>query len=92
MPNMELVAEQMMQNAIQGPDQLRQRVAWALSQIFVVSANKVDNTHAMVPYIRMLEQNAFGNVKDVMHDVSLSPAMGEFLDMVNDKGHRQYAA
>lgn len=85
MPNMELVSEQMMQNAIQGPDQLRQRVAWALSQIFVVSASKVDNTHAMVPFIRMLEQRAFDNVKDVMHDVTLSPAMGEFLDMVNNK-------
>ena len=81
---MELVSEQMMQNAMLGQDQLRQRVAWALSQIFVVSAVKVDNTHAMVPYIRMLEQNAFGNVKDIMRDVSLSPAMGEFLDMVNN--------
>ena len=83
-PNMELVSEQFMQNALTGQDQLRQRVAWALSQIFVVSATKVNNTHAMVPYIRMLEQNAFGNVKDIMRDVSLSPAMGEFLDMVNN--------
>jgi len=85
LPNMELVSEQMMQNAVQGQDQLRQRVAWALSQIFVVSAVKVDNTHAMVPYIRMLQQNAFGNVKNIMREVSLSPAMGEFLDMVNNK-------
>jgi len=84
-PNMELVSEQFFQNAMQGQDQLRQRVAWALSQIFVVSANTVDNTAAMVPYIRLLEQSAFGNVKDVMHDVGLSPAMGEFLDMVNNK-------
>lgn len=85
MPNMELVSEQFFANAISGQDQLRQRVAWALSQIFVVSAVKVDNTDAMVPYIRMLEQRAFDNVKDVMHDVSLSPAMGEFLDMVNNQ-------
>ncbi len=84
-PNMELVSEQFFQNAMTGQDQLRQRVAWALSQIFVVSAEKVDNTHAMVPYIRMLEARAFDNVKDIMHDVSLSPAMGEFLDMVNNK-------
>ena len=66
-------------------DRLRQRVGWALSQIFVVSAVKVDNTAAMVPYIRMLETRAFDNVKDIMHDVSLSPAMGEFLDMVDNK-------
>ncbi len=85
MPNMELVSEQFFQNAVTGQDQLRQRVGWALSQIFVTSAVKVDNTHAMVPYIRMLENNAFGNVKTVMHDVALSPAMGEFLDMVNNK-------
>lgn len=85
MPNMELVSEQFFQNAVSGNDQLRQRVGWALSQIFVTSAVKVDNTAAMVPYIRMLQNNAFGNVKDLMRDVSLSPAMGEFLDMVNNK-------
>ena len=85
MPNMELVSEQFFQNSVSGADQLRQRVGWALSQIFVVSATKVDNTHAMVPYIRMLETRAFDNVKTIMHDVSLSPAMGEFLDMVNNK-------
>jgi uncharacterized protein (DUF1800 family) len=85
MPNMELVSEQFFANAISGQDQLRQRVAWALSQIFVTSAVKVDNTHAMVPYIRMLETRAFDNVKDIIHDVTLSPAMGEFLDMINNK-------
>ncbi|MEO8099121.1 MAG: DUF1800 family protein [Acidobacteriota bacterium] len=85
MPNMELVSERFFQNALQGPDQLRQRVAWALSQIFVASAIKVDNTHAMVPYIRILEDGAFGNVRDLLTKVTLSPAMGEFLDMVNNK-------
>jgi uncharacterized protein (DUF1800 family)/fibronectin type 3 domain-containing protein len=85
MPNMELVSEQFFQNALQGPDQLRQRVAWALSQIWVVSAVKVDNTHAMVPYIRILEEGAFGNVRTVLEQVTLSAAMGEFLDMVNNR-------
>lgn len=85
MPNMELVSEQFFQNALQGQDQLRQRVAWALSQIWVVSAIKVDNTHAMVPYIRILEDGAFGNVRDVLEKVTLSAAMGEFLDMVNNR-------
>src|SRR5262249_42530423 len=70
MPNMELVSEQFFQNAMVGDDQLRQRVAWALSQIFVVSATKVDNTHAMVPYIRLLEQRAFDNVKDMIQQVT----------------------
>ena len=85
MPNMELVSERFFQNAILGQDQLRQRVAWALSQIFVVSSVKVDNTHAMVPYIRMLHARAFGNMKDIMRDMALSPAMGEFLDMINNQ-------
>ena len=85
MPNMELVSEQFFQNALQGQDQLRQRVAWALSQIWVVSAVKVDNTHAMVPYIRILENGAFGNVRTVLEQVTLSAAMGEFLDMVNNR-------
>lgn len=85
MPNMELVSEQFFQNALQGQDQLRQRVAWALSQIWVVSAVKVDNTHAMVPYIRILEDGAFGNVRTVLEQVTLSAAMGEFLDMVNNR-------
>jgi uncharacterized protein (DUF1800 family) len=85
MPNMELVSEQFFQNALQGQDQLRQRVAWALSQIWVVSAVKVDNTHSMIPYIRILEENAFGNVRDVLEKVTLSSAMGNFLDMVNNK-------
>lgn len=84
MPNMELVSEQFFQNAMTGQDQLRQRVGWALSQIFVASAVKVDNTDAMVPYIRLLESEAFGNVKTLLHDVTLTPAMGEFLDMVNN--------
>ncbi len=70
MPNMELVSEQFFQNALQGQDQLRQRVPWALSQIWVTSAIKVDNTHAMVPYIRILEENAFGNVRDVLEKVT----------------------
>jgi len=39
----------------------------------------------MVPYIRMLHAKAFDNVKDIMREMALSPAMGEFLDMVNNK-------
>jgi uncharacterized protein (DUF1800 family) len=39
----------------------------------------------MVPYIRMLHAEAFGNVRDLLEKVTLSPAMGEFLDMVNNR-------
>ena len=83
-PNMELVQEQFFQNALTGPDQLRQRVAFALSQIWVVSAIKVDETAAFMPYLRILENGAFGNFRDLMRELTLSPASGEFLDMINN--------
>jgi hypothetical protein len=71
-------------NAINQPDQLRQRMAFALSQLFVVSATTVGHDYQMIPYQRLLHQNAFGNFHDVMRAVTLSPTMGRFLDMVNN--------
>jgi uncharacterized protein (DUF1800 family) len=67
-----------------GPDQLRQRVAWALSQIFVVSGVKTGQPRQMVPYQNMLLQDAFGNFSKLLYDVTVSPTMGVFLDMVNN--------
>lgn len=64
-------------------DQLRQRVAFALSQIFVVSANNVDG-RAVAAYSNMLTKNAFGNWYDLMRSVTLSPAMGIYLNMLNN--------
>ena len=71
-------------NALTGNDQLRQRVAFALGQIFVVSGNKTDRYHQMVGFERMLYNDAFGNYRQLMHDATLSPTMGVFLDMVNN--------
>ena len=71
-------------NAFQGQDQLRQRVTFALSQLFVVSANTVGNDEQMIPYVRLLHANAFGNFATLMEEVTLSPTMGRFLDMVNN--------
>ncbi len=63
-----------------GNDQLRERVALALSEIFTVSFNDV--TPAGLPvYQNILTANAFGNYKTLMKSVSLNPAMGEFLNM-----------
>jgi uncharacterized protein (DUF1800 family) len=74
-------------HAMQGPDQLRQRVAFALSQIFVVSGLKTGEPRQMVPYQNMLLADAFGTYLNVLRDVTLSPTMGVYLDMVNnDKG------
>lgn len=68
--------------AVNGNDQLRQRVAFALSQIFVVSEN--NETLANTPislgvFYDLLSQNAFGNYRNLLEQVSLSPAMGTYL-------------
>jgi len=71
-------------HAMNGQDQLRQRVAFALSQIFVVSGLKTGEPRQMVPYQNMLSQDAFGTYLNVLTDVTLSPTMGVYLDMVNN--------
>ncbi len=65
-----------------GPDQLRQRVALALSEIFVVSTNSI-NPNAVIPYHNLLTKDAFGNFATLMKDVTLSTAMGGYLNMLN---------
>jgi len=71
-------------HATGGPDQLRQRVAFALGQIFVVSGLKTGQARQMVPYQNMLLNDAFGTYANLLRDVTLSPTMGVYLDMVND--------
>jgi len=68
---------------VNAPDQLRQRVAFALSQIFVISGDKINTPQAYTPYLNVLETDAFTNYRQIMQDVTLSPAMGHYLDMVN---------
>lgn len=72
------------QNAVSAPDQLRQRLAFALHKIFVVGANGVANSEAYLSYMRVLHKDAFGNFLDLMRDITLNPAMGQYLDMVNN--------
>lgn len=71
-------------NAINQPDQLRQRTALALSEILVVSGNTITLPNAMAVYQRIFLQHAFGNFRDVLHEVTLSPAMGRYLNMANN--------
>jgi uncharacterized protein (DUF1800 family) len=72
---------------ITAPDQLRQRVAYALSQIFVIS----DEVNLLLVhpfgtsnYYDMLLDNAFGNFRDLLLDVALHPAMGVYLSHLNN--------
>lgn len=69
------------QNVMTAPDQLRQRVAFSLSELFVVSTQS-DNAREMPPYWNTLAKDAFGNWRTLMEDVTLSPAMGNYLNMI----------
>jgi hypothetical protein len=71
------------QQSITAPDQLRQRVAFALSEIFVVSENGTLQNHAdcLSSYYDMLLNNAFGNYRSLLESVTLHPAMGLYLNM-----------
>jgi uncharacterized protein (DUF1800 family) len=70
------------QTVLTGPDQLRQRVAFALSELFVISSN-TDNATTITYYHNTLAQDAFTNFSRIMHDVTLSPGMGIYLNMLN---------
>ena len=78
-----LFQDAMFANAVTGEDQLRQRVAFALSQLWVVSGVKL-TPPAIAPYLRILQADAFTTYDKLMYDVTLSPAMGHYLDMVNN--------
>ena len=75
---------QFFRNAVNGPDQLRQRVAFALSQIFVVSGLDENQPYAMAAYQNLLLKDAFVNFRQLLSDVTLSPVMGDYLSMVNN--------
>lgn len=69
--------------AMEGPDQLRQRMAYALSQILVLSevgADLIaDQPQSMGYYRDLLTQHAFGNFRDLLEDITYSPAMSYYL-------------
>ena len=69
-------------NSLYGQDQLRQRVAFALHQIFVVSGlSPLNRSSWMSVYLQALDRGAFGNYRTLMNDITLNPSMGEYLDM-----------
>jgi uncharacterized protein (DUF1800 family) len=72
-------------NALYGSDQLRQRVAFALHQIIVVSAVDIPIPGRLAPYLKILDQNAFGNFRQLLYEITLNPAMGNYLDMAGSR-------
>ncbi|HEX4311281.1 MAG TPA: DUF1800 family protein [Acidobacteriaceae bacterium] len=80
------------QQSLAAPDQLRQRVKYALSEIFVISTNNnfaIQNMpRGEAAYYDLLGKDAFANFRTLLNDVTLNPMMGQFLSMLgNDKGN-----
>ncbi|MGA7342489.1 MAG: DUF1800 family protein [Terracidiphilus sp.] len=80
------------QQSLAAPDQLRQRVKYALSQMLVISSNNSTAIQSMprgeANYYDVLGNDAFGNFRQLLQDVTLNPMMGQFLSMLgNDKGN-----
>ena len=75
-------------NVVESDDQLRQRVAFALSQIFVISDNDYtlrNSQLGVASYHDMLYSNAFGNYRDLLEKVTLHPVMGIYLSMIQNE-------
>ncbi len=74
-------------NALYGEDQLRQRVAFALSEVLVVSQlGALGNLpYAVADYYDVLARNAFGNYRELLEEVTLHPAMGVYLSMLGNE-------
>jgi uncharacterized protein (DUF1800 family) len=87
-----LVQDSFWQQALAANDQLRQRVKYALTQLFVISSNNSTAIQSMprgeMGYYDVLGKDAFGNFRQLLQDVTLNPMMGQFLSMLgNDKGN-----
>ena len=74
---------------LNAPDQLRHRVAWALSQIIVVAesgvANSVEDYEPWLGYFDIHVRHAFGNFRDILKEVSFNPFMGIYLTYRGNK-------
>jgi len=73
--------------SVTGDDQLRQRVAFALSEILVTSTSGPleDRAESVSSYYDMLLSHSFGNFRDLLEAVTLHPAMGRYLDMLRNE-------
>ncbi|MCZ8135008.1 MAG: DUF1800 domain-containing protein [Porphyrobacter sp.] len=72
-----------------GDNAVRKRIAFALSEFFVVSLSGISLTWrgpAIGEYWEILNRHAFGNFRDLLQDITLNPAMGVFL---NTRGNRR---
>ncbi|MCZ6673132.1 MAG: DUF1800 domain-containing protein [Verrucomicrobia bacterium] len=74
--------------ALLGEDQLRQRTAWALAQHFVMGQSGSKANQYPIQWVNwydILVRNSFGNFRDLLQEVTLSPKMGDYLTYFNNK-------
>ena len=74
------------ENHMHAPDLLRQRIALALSEIFVISFDSglSDQGYGLADYYDLLLRHSFGNFENLLYDVSLHPCMGYYLSHLNN--------
>jgi uncharacterized protein (DUF1800 family) len=83
-----LVDEQIWQRLLSAPDSLRQRVALALSEIFVVGFDGLNGTYKqfqLAAWWDLLVEHAFGNYRALLEAVTLNPAMGGYLNTAGNR-------
>lgn len=72
-------------NAVSNDDQLRQRVAFALSQITVASEAEVHNAAGLAVFQQIFLSNSFGNYRTILKSAIMSSYMDDYLDMTDSK-------
>ncbi|PYS54663.1 MAG: hypothetical protein DMF76_26725, partial [Acidobacteria bacterium] len=84
--SLELLHKQFVTNALSKPDQLRQRVAFALHKLIVVAGRDLNNNESgwYAPYLQILDRNAFGNYRQLLFEITLNPGMGTYLNMAGN--------
>jgi uncharacterized protein (DUF1800 family) len=83
--NISGIQTQFFRNALNNQDQLRQRVAFALSEIWVISHVSISRAASFPPLLNIFQKDAFAPYTTLMKDVTLNSAMGDYLDMLNNR-------
>ena len=74
-----------MRTVLNSNDQLRQRVAWALSQLFVISNRTNKLTEATANYYDVLLNGAFSDYESLLLNVTYHPLMGRYLSYIGNR-------
>src|SRR5437764_5196822 len=84
--NLDNLQKQFATNALTRPDQLRQRVAFALHKLIVIAGRDLNSNESSwyAPYLQILDRNAFGNYRQLLFEITLNPGMGTYLNMAGN--------